>query len=134
MTQYTPLTSPATLPTSAFSEPIQETQELVHELEQRIEGEVRFDGYSRMLYSTDASQYQIQPLGVVIPRTADDVQAAVEIAARHRVPLLPRGGGSSLAGQCVGPGLVIRHDQIYGPHPGQWMRKPAPSLFKQASL
>ena len=107
MTQYTPLPSPATLSTSAFSEPIQETQELVHELEQRIEGEVRFDGYSRMLYSTDASQYQIQPLGVVIPRTADDVQAAVEIAARHRVPLLPRGGGSSLAGQCVGPGLVI---------------------------
>ncbi len=84
-----------------------ETQELVHELEQIVEGEVRFDSYSRMLYSTDASQYQIQPLGVVIPRTADDVQAAVELAARHGVPLLPRGGGSSLAGQCVGPGLVI---------------------------
>ncbi len=99
--------SPATLSSTAFSEPQQETRELVHELEQIVEGEVRFDGYSRMLYSTDASQYQIQPLGVVIPRTADDVQAAVELAARHRVPLLPRGGGSSLAGQCVGPGLVI---------------------------
>lgn len=99
--------SPATLPSTAFTEPLQETRELVHELEQIVEGEVRFDGYSRMLYSTDASQYQIQPLGVVIPRTADDVQAAVELAARHRVPLLPRGGGSSLAGQCVGPGLVI---------------------------
>ena len=99
--------NPATLSATAFSEPLQETRELVHELEQIVEGEVRFDGYSRMLYSTDASQYQIQPLGVVIPRTADDVQAAVELAARHRVPLLPRGGGSSLAGQCVGPGLVI---------------------------
>ena len=107
MTQYTQPPSPAALSSTAFSGPLQETQELVHQLEQLIEGEVRFDGYSRMLYSTDASQYQIQPLGVVIPRTADDVQAAVEIAARHRVPLLPRGGGSSLAGQCVGPGLVI---------------------------
>ena len=99
--------NPATLSSTAFSEPLQQTRELVHELEQIVEGEVRFDAYSRMLYSTDASQYQIQPLGVVIPRTADDVQAAVELAARHRVPLLPRGGGSSLAGQCVGPGLVI---------------------------
>ena len=107
MTQYTTSQAQATLPPSAFSEPLQETQELVHQLEKVVEGEVRFDGYSRMLYSTDASQYQIQPLGVVIPRNADDVQAAVELAARHRVPLLPRGGGSSLAGQCVGPGLVI---------------------------
>ena len=51
-----------------FAAPQQEGLELVHELEQVVEGEVRFDGYSRMLYSTDASQYQIQPLGVVIPR------------------------------------------------------------------
>ena len=107
MTQYPSKQDTAALPASAFSEPLQETQELVHQLEQVIDGEVRFDGYSRMLYSTDASQYQIQPLGVVIPRDADDVQAVVELAARHRVPLLPRGGGSSLAGQCVGPGLVI---------------------------
>ena len=107
MTLYTPPQSPATLTSASFVESSQETRELVHELEQVVEGEVRFDGYSRMLYSTDASQYQIQPLGAVIPRSEDDVQAAVELAARHRVPLLPRGGGSSLAGQCVGPGLVI---------------------------
>ncbi|MXY93469.1 MAG: FAD-binding protein [Caldilineaceae bacterium SB0664_bin_27] len=107
MTQYNPPLSPATLTSASFSESSQETRDLVHELEQVVEGEVRFDGYSRMLYSTDASQYQIQPLGVVIPRSEDDVQAAVELAARHSVPLLPRGGGSSLAGQCVGPGLVI---------------------------
>ncbi|MDE0630861.1 MAG: FAD-binding protein [Caldilineaceae bacterium] len=107
MTQHTPPQSPATLTSASFVESSQETQELVHELEQVVEGEVRFDGYSRMLYSTDASQYQIQPLGVVIPRSEDDVQAAVELAARRAVPLLPRGGGSSLAGQCVGPGLVI---------------------------
>ncbi len=107
MTQNTSIQDPATLPSESLHGLLGETQELVHELEQIVEGEVRFDGYSRMLYSTDASQYQIQPLGVVIPRTADDVQAAVELAARHAVPLLPRGGGSSLAGQCVGPGLVI---------------------------
>ncbi len=107
MTQYSSLQTAANLPSSAFSGPAQETQELIQQLEKAIDGEVRFDGYSRMLYSTDASQYQIQPLGVVIPRSADDVQAAVEIAARYRVPVLPRGGGSSLAGQCVGPALVI---------------------------
>ncbi len=107
MTQNTSIQDPAALPSDSFHGPLGETQELVHELEQIVEGEVRFDGYSRMLYSTDASQYQIQPLGVVIPRHADDVQAAVELAARRGVPLLPRGGGSSLAGQCVGPGLVI---------------------------
>ena len=107
MTQTTLPQGTGILPPAAFSEPLQEAQELVHQLERVIDGEVRFDGYSRMLYSTDASQYQIQPLGVVVPRDADDVQAAMELAARHRVPLLPRGGGSSLAGQCVGAGLVI---------------------------
>ena len=107
MTQTTLPQGTGILPPAAFSEPLQEAQELVQQLERVIDGEVRFDGYSRMLYSTDASQYQIQPLGVVVPRDADDVQAAMELAARHRVPLLPRGGGSSLAGQCVGAGLVI---------------------------
>jgi FAD/FMN-containing dehydrogenase len=60
-----------------------------------------------MLYSTDASNYQIEPVGVVIPKSLDDAQAAVELASSHGVPILPRGGGSSLAGQCVGAALVI---------------------------
>ncbi len=77
------------------------------ELAARIQGEVRFDDVSRMLYSTDASNYQIDPIGVVIPRSTDDVMAAVELAASHKVPILPRGGGSSLAGQTVGAALVI---------------------------
>ncbi len=85
----------------------EELRELAHELERVIRGSVRFDGYSRMLYSTDASNYQVQPLGVVIPQIEEDVQAAVSIAARHGAPLLPRGGGSSLAGQAVGPALVL---------------------------
>ncbi|MBA2454710.1 MAG: FAD-binding protein, partial [Chloroflexia bacterium] len=77
------------------------------ELRGRIAGEVRFDRTSRMLYSTDASNYQIEPVGVVLPRTNDDVQAAVELAGKHGITILPRGGGSSLAGQAVGPSLVI---------------------------
>ena len=87
--------------------PVAETADLLADLRRTILGEVRFDAYSRMLYSTDASLYQIQPIGVVIPKNADDVQAALEIAARHKVPVLPRGGGSSLAGQAVGAALVI---------------------------
>jgi FAD/FMN-containing dehydrogenase/Fe-S oxidoreductase len=77
------------------------------ELRGRIDGEVRFDRTSRMLYSTDASNYQIEPVGVVIPKHNDDVSAAVELAAKHNITILPRGGGSSLAGQTVGPSLVI---------------------------
>ena len=77
------------------------------ELRARLAGEVRFDKTARMLYSTDASNYQIEPVGVVIPKTLDDVQAAIELAASHGVPILPRGGGSSLAGQAVGAALVI---------------------------
>ncbi|MBX2999061.1 MAG: FAD-binding protein [Caldilineaceae bacterium] len=96
-----------TLDRSDFNGAQADTRDLVAALEKVIEGEVRFDGYTRMLYSTDASLYQIQPVGVVIPRRAEDVQAAIEIAARFDVPVLPRGGGSSLAGQAVGAALVI---------------------------
>ena len=77
------------------------------ELRSRINGEVRFDRTSRMLYSTDASNYQIEPVGVVIPKSIDDAIGAIELAASHDVPILPRGGGSSLAGQTVGAALVI---------------------------
>lgn len=77
------------------------------ELEARIQGEVRFDRVSRMLYSTDASNYQIDPVGVVIPRSQDDVIGAMNLAASHRVPILPRGGGSGLAGQSVGAALIL---------------------------
>ncbi len=80
---------------------------LEDELRQRVKGEVRFDAVSRVLYSTDASNYQVEPIGVVIPSSIDDVLATIETAYRHRVPLLPRGGGSSLAGQTVGAALVI---------------------------
>jgi len=69
--------------------------------------EVRFDRGSRMLYATDASLYQIEPVGVVVPRSAGDVARAVAIAAEEGVPVLPRGAATSLSGQTVGPALVI---------------------------
>ena len=84
-----------------------DTRDLVADLESQVEGEVRFDKMSRLLYSTDASIYQIEPIGVVIPRTAEDVVAVIETADRHGVPVLPRGGGTSLAGQTVGRAVVI---------------------------
>jgi FAD/FMN-containing dehydrogenase/Fe-S oxidoreductase len=82
-------------------------QDLAGALKKRIEGEVLFDAYTRLLYSTDASMYQIEPVGVVIPRNQGDVQAAFEIANRYNVPVLPRGGGTSLAGQTVGRAIVL---------------------------
>ena len=81
--------------------------DLEQELGRAVEGDVRFDTYSRLLYSTDASMYQVEPIGVVIPRHAADVQAAVEIADRRGVALLPRGGGTSLTGQTVNHAVVL---------------------------
>ncbi len=76
-------------------------------LEKSVAGEVRFDRLARALYSTDASVYQIVPLGVVFPKSDADVAATVETCARFGVPLTARGGGTSQAGQCIGPGLVL---------------------------
>ena len=68
---------------------------------------MRFDRVSRALYATDASVYRIEPLGVVVPRTRDDVVRTVEIAARHHVSITARGGGTSQAGQAIGAGLQL---------------------------
>ena len=72
-----------------------------------VGGEVRFDSYSRHLFSRDASMYAIEPIGVVFPRDADDVAAVVSTAADFGVPVLPRGAGTSLAGQTVGHAIVM---------------------------
>lgn len=70
-------------------------------------GELRFDRISRALYSTDASVYQIVPVGVVLPKTEADVVAVVKACYRFLIPLTARGGGTSQAGQCIGPGLIL---------------------------
>ena len=80
---------------------------LVRYLRQHVSGEVRFDDTSRRLYSTDASHYQIQPLGVVLPKTIDDLTVTVQIASDLNVPITARGGGTSLSGQSIGYGIVI---------------------------
>jgi FAD/FMN-containing dehydrogenase/Fe-S oxidoreductase len=80
---------------------------LAARLAHAIEGEVRFGAFDRARYSTDASIYQIEPVGVVIPRTDADVEAALGIARAAGVPVVARGGGTSQAGQTVGAGLVI---------------------------
>ena len=77
------------------------------ELRRKIKGEVYFDDVTRYLYSTDASLYQIQPVGVLVARDKDDVVQAIRTAAKYGVSILPRGGGTSLAGQAVGESLVI---------------------------
>ena len=77
------------------------------DLEARLAGEVRFDAVSRALYSTDASVYQIEPLGVAVVRSREDVLAALECARAHRCSVTARGGGTSQAGQAIGAGLQI---------------------------
>ena len=76
-------------------------------LAREIQGEVLFDRASRGRYATDASIYQIEPLGVIVPETMDDVVAAMAIAREQGVPILPRGGGTSQCGQTVNRALVI---------------------------
>src|SRR5437764_5295236 len=80
---------------------------LARQLRQHTAAEVRFDTAARKLYATDASIYQIEPLGVVIPRTVEDVIATVQVAGAMRVPITSRGGGTSLSGQAIGAGIVL---------------------------
>src|SRR5947209_1754511 len=80
---------------------------LATELRKNVSGEVRFDAGSRALYATDGSNYRQVPIGVVIPRTIDDVIATVETCRRFGAPLLSRGGGTSLAGQTCNFAVVM---------------------------
>jgi FAD/FMN-containing dehydrogenase/Fe-S oxidoreductase len=83
------------------------------ELQQHLEGEVRFDAVSRALYSTDASVYQIQPLGVVIPKHREDILRTIQICRRWGCPLTMRGGGTSQAGQAIGEGIQVDISKYY---------------------
>lgn len=84
-----------------------QVNEFVASVQQQIRGEVRADTMSRSLYSTDASNYQIMPLAVALPKDRDDVIALMTQAAKFGLPVLPRGGGSSLAGSTVGEAVII---------------------------
>src|SRR3954464_2425573 len=84
-----------------------ETSAFVARLQQAVSGGVRFDAFTRGRYATDASFYQIMPLGVVVPRTTEEALAALAIARDEGVPVTPRGGGTSQCGQTVNSGLVV---------------------------
>ncbi len=83
------------------------TADLVRLLEQTVRGEVRFDASARALYATDASNYRQIPIGLVVPRDADDVRATIAACRRFGVPVLARGGGTSLAGQTCNVAVVL---------------------------
>ena len=85
----------------------QQQQRIAEDLAGVIEGELRFDGLTLELYSSDASLYQLRPLGVVYPRGRDDVVHLARYAQEHDLPLVPRGSGSGVAGGALGRGLVI---------------------------
>ena len=87
--------------------PAVRVSELQDELATALRGDIRFDAVSRALYSTDASVYQIEPAGVVLPRSRDDLRRIVEICARRNCPITMRGGGTSQAGQAIGAGLIV---------------------------
>lgn len=80
---------------------------VLEELTRAIEGEVRLERHDRMLYATDASIYQVEPIAVVLPASIDDAVRAVRFCSRHGLPVLPRGGGTSLAGQCTNRAVVL---------------------------
>jgi len=86
---------------------VAEYRELAGALRDVVAGEVAFDEYAQVLYATDGSIYGARPAGVVSPRNVEDVRETVRIAAERGVPVLPRGAGSSLAGQAVGPGCIV---------------------------
>ena len=86
----------------------EKTDSLVADLVKSIGGEqVQFDHMTRVLYSTDASNYQVMPVGVTFPRNADDVVAVHAVAQQYGVPVLPRGGGSGLAGGGIGEAIIM---------------------------
>jgi FAD/FMN-containing dehydrogenase/Fe-S oxidoreductase len=102
--------SDSPLPRSSHGKPIDafsDAADLARALEREVRGEVRFDLGSRALYATDGSNYRQVPIGLIVPRDADDVVAAVAVCRKYGAPVLPRGAGTSLAGQCCNVAVVL---------------------------
>src|SRR5271168_4228640 len=98
------------LPLSSHAKPVDsfaQAAELETELKREVQGEVRFDRGSRAMYATDGSNYRQIPIGLVIPRDAEDVITAVAICRKYGAPVLARGAGTSLAGQCCNVAVVL---------------------------
>src|SRR5215469_13984637 len=101
MPETPPDSSPAPQPSLA------DAAALAEALRDSVRGEVRFDSSARALYATDGSNYRQVPIGVVLPRDADDVEAAISVSREFGAPLLCRGAGTSLAGQCCNVAVVL---------------------------
>lgn len=98
------------LPLSSHAKPVDsfaQASELEQALKRTVRGEVRFDRGSRALYASDGSNYRQIPIGLVVPRDNEDVKAAMAVCRKHAAPVLPRGAGTSLAGQCCNVAVVI---------------------------
>lgn len=100
-------TSTSTSTSASASTSTSVSTALVRELRASVRGEVAFDATARALTTMDASNYRRVPLGVVTPRDADDIAAALAVCRAHGVPVVPRGGGTSIAGQATGTGVVL---------------------------
>src|SRR5438552_323012 len=102
--------TPVPLPPSSHAKPVDSfphASELERELARTVRGEVRFDRGARALYATDGSNYRQVPIGLVVPRDAEDVRAALAVCREFDAPVLPRGAGTSLAGQCCNVAVVF---------------------------
>ena len=123
------------LPLSSHAKPVDifaQAAELEQELKRAVRGEVRFDRGSRALYATDGSNYRQIPIGLVIPCDVDDVVAAVGACRKFGAPILPRGAGTSLAGQCCNVAVVLdftKHmNQIIELDPGRKFARVQPGI------
>lgn len=87
--------------------------DLAQALSKRVQGDLLFDRFSRGRYATDASFYQMMPLGVLSPKSEDDISAALDIACEHGAAILPRGGGTSQCGQTINNALVLDNTQYF---------------------
>jgi FAD/FMN-containing dehydrogenase len=85
---------------------------VARELSELLPGQVRFGRHDRMLYATDASIYQVEPLGVIVPESVEGMVRAVGYCGKNGVALLPRGGGTSLPGQCTNRAVVLDYSRF----------------------
>ncbi|MFC6719309.1 FAD-binding and (Fe-S)-binding domain-containing protein [Natrialbaceae archaeon GCM10025810] len=108
-TERTPNDDPAADPRARYDYESDDVDRpaLVRDIRRFVDCDVRFDSYSRELYATDASPYEVTPIGVVFPRSTEDVAGVLEYCAEREIPVLPRGGGTSLAGQTVNRAVVL---------------------------
>ena len=79
---------------------------ILEKLSEELKGELKYDDLSKTLYATDASVYRKIPLAVAFPKTVNDLKVLIQFATKNKIGLIPRAAGTSLAGQCVGEGII----------------------------